>query len=405
MAKSTNKNALRYVEKRDRELVALARLILRLIGSTSNILIAAEELKKYFPRLQVLVVDDDLLPEKEAHAYPQRWIVKIRRGIHEGLLRGASRSRWTLVHELAHVLLQHPGRPARNREVLETIKTAAGRREREADIVTRSILMPYESMANLTVDQIKKASGVGATSAARRFIEFSDARSARGAVQRHGLDIRQYTSEFGHRDDTENQFAIVAQTINEILRDHHAHGGDLLEPIKDNLFSTAVLVAAASGLLFDAYMSLKLDRYPAEFIAPAALALSILTVGAIRPVGDTPSQSSMPANLKCAAYASLKLANLPQLELEGFPFLHAEYRPDPHNCGFLEDVQAMGERLIVNNSTVLTLENFPVYEIYNATHDIRWEDVHELEHIAKFLLVLRRAREIGKNVSPTLANT
>jgi hypothetical protein len=38
MAKSTNKNALRYVEKRDRELVALARLILRLIGSTSNIL-------------------------------------------------------------------------------------------------------------------------------------------------------------------------------------------------------------------------------------------------------------------------------------------------------------------------------------------------------------------------------
>lgn len=391
MADKTNKKP-RYVEKTKRELVALARLILSLVSSTSNILIAVEELKRYFPRLQVVIVDDELLPDKEAHAYPRRWIIKIRRGIYEGLLRGSSRGRWTLVHELAHVLLQHPGRPARSRNVLETMKTAAGRREREADTVTRSVLMPYDSMANLSAEQIKKASGVSTKAAARRFIEFSDAKSARDSVLRLRLKVREYTSEFDHREDIERQVFVVAKSLQEALQNQHDPREELLEPIKDNLFSTAVLVSAASGLLFDAYSSLKLDKYPAEYTAPAALALSILAICPIRTVGSKSSQHSMAANLQCAARAGLRLAGLPAIELENVPFVHSENKPLPHSCGFLDDIRALGQHLILNNSTVLTMENFPTYEIYNAAHDILWEDVHELEYVAKFFLVLSRAR-------------
>jgi len=51
----------------------------------------------------------------------------------------------------------------------------------------------------------------------------------------------------------------------------------------------------------------------------------------------------------------------------------------------------MGERLIANSSTILTLENFPIYEIYNADHDICWVDVHELEYLAGYFLTLNRA--------------
>lgn len=380
-----------YVKKTKRELVALARLLLCLLKSTSNILVAIEELKKFFPRLQVLIVDDDLLPEFEALAYPSRWIIKVRRGIHEGLLRGSSRGRWTLVHELAHVLLQHPGRPARHRRVIETEKTLAGRIEREADIVTRSFLMPYDRMAELSVEQIKRISFASTKSIARRVIEFAEAKAARDAVCRRGLDLRQFTSEYGHREDVERQVGIVAHTICEVMRSAHLECNEPLEPIGNNIFSTAVLVAAASGLLFDAYGSMRLNRFSSRFVGAAALALAVLAIWPLRRIGGRAGQANLRANLRCAAQAALRFAALPPIELDSVPFLHAEFQPTPYDCFFLNDVRTAGEQLIINGSTVLTLENFAVYEIYNAAHDIRWEDIHEIEHLAGYFTILDRA--------------
>lgn len=381
----------RYIERSEREIVALARLILRLLSTTINILIAIEELKKFFPRLQLIIVDDDLLPTAEAHANPKRWIIKIRRSIYDGLLRGSVRGRWTLVHELGHVLLQHPGRPARDPSAVENARTRAGRREREADKFTRSILMPFDRFSELPLEQIIRISGASQRSAERRIIEFAEAKAIREAVWRRGLDTRTFTSEFAHRPDLERQTAVIAQTLSEVLQSGQEEASNLIEPIKGNLFSTSVLVAAASGLLLDAYESLQPGRHPSRYTAAAALAMSILAICPLRPIGARTKQKLTGANLQCASKAALRLAGLPPVGADGLPFLHPQHKSPPYDCDFLQDVRLLGERLIQNPSTVLTLENFPTYEIYNVDHDIRWDDVHELDYLASYILVLTRS--------------
>ena len=390
MAEKDSLKTSRYTERTPRELVSLARILLCLFDGTSNVLLAIEGLKRFFPRLQILTVDDSLFPEIEAQAYPKQWIIKVRRGIYEGLLRGNSRGRWTLIHELSHVLLQHPGRPARHRHVIENRRTAAGRREREADIVTRSIFMPYDSVSELQFDEIRKISGVSAASAARRTIEIADAKASYKAVRRRSLDISKFTSEFGHRDDIEQQIAVVAHALHEKVRSSVA-ADQLVEPVCNNLFNTAVLVGASSRLLLDAYRSFKRQTYPEEFISAAVLALSIITIRPLR-AADSTGHNELQANLDCAALAALNLVGLPQIDLGAALFLHPVIRTMPYETFFLKDARLQGEQLISNKSAALTLENFPAYELYNYDHDIRWEDIHEIEYLAKWLFNLKITR-------------
>ena len=101
------------------EIGRFTRSIRKMLGrhdqKAQNLLIFFEDLRKIFPRLRMRIVEDAELPKAEAQAYPIYWIIKIRRGVYEGLLRGDKGARWTFAHELGHVLLQHPGRPHRQR--------------------------------------------------------------------------------------------------------------------------------------------------------------------------------------------------------------------------------------------------------------------------------------------------
>jgi len=106
---SGKKNKTKYIRKTPREIFLIARIMLRLSKSTSNIILFFEELKQVFPKLRFKVVDDSLMPNEEARAYPKSWLIWIRKSIYEGLIRGRVRGRWTLAHELGHILLQHPG--------------------------------------------------------------------------------------------------------------------------------------------------------------------------------------------------------------------------------------------------------------------------------------------------------
>lgn|ERR1700752_4019570 len=108
MQSKNNKARPKYKKKTSKEIFEFSRIVLGLRRS-SNLIIALEELKQFFPRLRYRVVDDFLMPREEARAYPSKWLIKIRRSIYEGLLRGRSRGKWTLAHELGHVLLQAPG--------------------------------------------------------------------------------------------------------------------------------------------------------------------------------------------------------------------------------------------------------------------------------------------------------
>jgi Zn-dependent peptidase ImmA (M78 family) len=392
MTKPKSSNRAQFVERSERDIVALARLILSLLSSTSNILIAIEELKKFFPRLQVKVVDDDLLPKtREAHAHPKRWIIRIKRSIYEGLLRGSTRGRWTLIHELGHVLLQHPGRPARDIDVIENVRTKGGRIEREADKFARSILLPFDRFANSSLDNVIKESSASFKSAERRIREFAEARAIRAAIQRRGLDIRFYTSEFGHQERLERQIAIVAKSISETLQEDEIESSHLIEPIKNNIFSTSVLIGAASGLLLNAFESFTRKRCSSEWTEASVLALTIITICPLRPIGSLLKQKAPFSNLKCAMKAAGKVSNLTAGELNPPYFLLPENRQAPYESFFLREIENKGDRLIKSPSTVLTLEDFPLYEEYNENCDVIWDDIHTIEYLADYFYILDRS--------------
>src|SRR5690242_13391715 len=109
MASQEYRKSRSRLSKSPKEILELSRIILHFIRFNSNVLLEFEELKRIFPRLRLKIVDDIDMPNEEARAYPKKWIIKIRRSIYEGLLCGLTRGRWTLLHELGHVLLQHPG--------------------------------------------------------------------------------------------------------------------------------------------------------------------------------------------------------------------------------------------------------------------------------------------------------
>jgi Zn-dependent peptidase ImmA (M78 family) len=386
---SRNKKRRRepYIGKGERQVVALARLVLTLISTPPNFLIAVEELKRFFPKLKIRVVDDDLLPDKEAKANAKHWTIRIRRGIYQGLLCGSARGAWTLAHELAHILLRHPGQPARARQVVENTKTQAGRREREADTFARSVLLPFDRFSEIPTNEIQKVSGASARAIDRRVVEFAQAKTHRDILLRRGFDLKRYTVEFAHRKDTEKAFAATAEAIAQTLRMPFRESQTFVEPLKENIFSSAVLVAAASELLADAYETVRTHRPSSDFVRAAAVALAIVEVCPLRSVGA--QQPILQANFRCAANAALRLSNLPLIEI-GMPFANTQRRRDGYTCGFLKEICETGENLIKDNSTILTLEDFSNYTEYNARHDIRWDEVHEIDYLADCLLALAR---------------
>lgn len=386
MSRRKTGNKTPSIKRTERDVVAIARLVLTLISFTSNILVAIEELKVFFPRLKIRIVSDEQLPPTiEAHAHPKTWVIRIKRSIYEGLLRGATRGRWTLIHELSHVLLQHRGKPARDMQARETEKTLSGRQEREADMFTRSVLLPLDRFVDASLDRMISESGVSPKAARRRLDEFADSKDIKEALEKRGLSASLYTSEYGHRSNIERQVAAVANSIRGQLRSTPIEASALIEPVGNNLFSSSVLTAAASALLLDAYDSLAQRRkYPRRFIEAAVLALTVISICPIRPIGARVKAGAPQANLKCALEAARQIANLPSDKLMQPYFLCQEGAP-AYDCHYLKEIEEAGTRLIVERDTVLGLFNFPRYENYNESNDVLWDDIHHIEYIADHL--------------------
>jgi hypothetical protein len=390
MAQRQKAKRVKYNEKSPREIVAITRLVLRLLSTTTNILVAVDELRKYFPRLRIRVVDDELLPNVEARAYPKLWLIKIRRGIYDGLLTGSTRGRWTLAHELGHVLLQHPGKSlARPRKgVVEHLNRQHARSsnpdklEREADIFARSLLMPFDRYFADSAENIRKQTGTSLQSAERRVREFHEARALKAMVDRRHLDTRQFTTEFGHRFDLEQNAAVIAKVISETSSLLIGH--EMISPLKDNILSAAVVASVSSSLLSDAYDSLRREKFDRNVTQAAAVGIAVSNLRPFRGISGR-SQIEDKFNALCASLCALRVLGLApgrnNLELPSL-------KRNSYRCAFLTDFLSNGETLIVDPNSIITIEQLPTYEIYNVDHDIIWDDIHEIEYLGHQILLI-----------------
>lgn len=130
-------------------------------------------LGELYPKFKLKEVKDTDLPHMEAKAYSGAFVLKVREGIMNALRSyGDARSRFTVAHELGHLMLDHPGNQARERPG-EKISAAQAVLENEANLFASEFLMPANLLDHsLSAGQISRSFQVSLDAALRRKREF-----------------------------------------------------------------------------------------------------------------------------------------------------------------------------------------------------------------------------------------
>lgn len=109
-------------------------------------------LPKLIPDFEFQVVSRVMLDEEHGRTYPDKHLMYIREDVYEGACRGRGRDRFTIAHELSHQLI-HEGIDvslARSDSRHKTYEDS----EWQANALAGELLMPFDSIRNLTVNQI-----------------------------------------------------------------------------------------------------------------------------------------------------------------------------------------------------------------------------------------------------------
>lgn len=138
-----------------------------------DLALVLHRLGELYPRFKLKEVQDADLPHMEAKAYSGTFVLKVREGIMNALRSyGDARSRFTVAHELGHLMLEHPGNQARERPG-EKISAAQAVLENEANLFASEFLMPANLLdRSLTAGQISRSFQVSLDAALRRKREF-----------------------------------------------------------------------------------------------------------------------------------------------------------------------------------------------------------------------------------------
>jgi hypothetical protein len=379
-----SKAKAKYVPRSSREITELARLILKIGGPASNFFVFFERLRHVFPKLRLKIVEDDSLPsDVEARAYPQQWLIKIRKSS----LVNSGRVFWTLAHECAHVLLQHPRKKLSRKWTPRSSTPSHYLWEREADQFAIKILMPYDRIKDcVTAPEIRGICGTSLETSEYRLREIRADEGRYRAIVARGLSPQNFTEEFGYRADIEDQVAALCDAISETLQ-AYSRNGIPVRPYKGNIFSTAVFVAAAADLLSEAYDSVRRLKSKDPYLTAASLMAAIQYLRPIRPIGNLTESQINEVNNDCALCAGAKTARIGCGRASGVLLTH----PDDDRSSryfFLKEVAASGERLIENEATLLCLSNFPNYSRYHPQADISWLDIHHIDHLKSVLITL-----------------
>jgi hypothetical protein len=392
-----------------REIARFVRLIRKMLGihnrTTFNLLLVFEYLKKIFPLLEIQVVEDSdpELGGAEARAYPESWLIKISRGVHEGLLRGYYGARWTFAHELGHVLLQHPGRPPRDRSSERDLLLVEGSTVRErsaflnrkrsnADVIEDQAhnfaaeFLAHTDLANsYSIEEIGPVFNISNKAARQWFWQMALEKTSRqfGTKRRPS----QNPSESVRLED---HAAIICEAISVTIREQAVSSNILLQPLKNNLFSASVLSSKAAEFLLIAYESARGTGSHDDLAIAASLAAAILTIKPIRQIVTTKAIEIPELNLLCALRSS---ATLLGVKISDQDIKFATKNDDAPAIAFrgeyLRGLIAFGERSIAGPTTVLHLRELPSYNDYNGDNDISWSEVHQLEVIMKVLALMR----------------
>lgn len=137
------------------------------IGRVDIIDILDVRLPKIMPAFYLEVVEDHKLPNQYAITYPEQSLIQVRESVYDGARQSNRRDRFTLAHELGHLLLhRQPGGYARssgNHKVYEDS-------EWQADVFAAELLMPYEEVVDLrSADEIARRFDVSEQAAQMRF--------------------------------------------------------------------------------------------------------------------------------------------------------------------------------------------------------------------------------------------
>jgi hypothetical protein len=158
-----------YVPKSRKQIRAIARELRRRLGIegrySPDLLTVLAKITEFYPHFRVQYVLDSDLPDMEAKAYVSAFKLKVRDGIRTGLwYYGDNRARWTIAHELGHLMLGHPGNPPRRRG-----RNVSSLVESEADWFAAEFLVPPELVdLSMSVDEISRLFQISLEAAATR---------------------------------------------------------------------------------------------------------------------------------------------------------------------------------------------------------------------------------------------
>jgi len=130
--------------------------------------------EKYFRVVDVLELflpsfDSDFVMEiadvhamrEEGMAYPENHVIVLRQDVYEGAIKGNSRDRFTVAHEIGHYILHTPNRIqrtglARSKERLKAYLDP----EWQANTFAGELLAPLQVISGLTIEEISRECGV-----------------------------------------------------------------------------------------------------------------------------------------------------------------------------------------------------------------------------------------------------
>lgn len=367
------------------EIAHRARLTRKLLKindrSTINILELVTRLRTIFPRLKTRIVPDADLGGAEARAYPEQWLIKFGMGVREGLLRSDRGARWTIVHELGHVLLKHPGRPFRNRSSNRNAVM-----ERQADIFAAEFLAPTAlAIECQSAEAIRQRFGLSSQAARRRFAEIELLRES--PLTLGSVDPTGTTEILEFEDLATIACAAISQTT--------AKGGGIadppIEPMRDSLFSASTSTAKAAQILADAYQSIRGAAACNKFIYAATLAAAIVAMRPIREIGETDVQtpSILALNRACALRAAISYLGLDSKKLDGVLTSKREsFDAISFGSDYISHFTREVEVAIDGSATTLYFGDYITYHEYNGLADISWTEIASIENIANLLEII-----------------
>ena len=373
------------------EIANFARLLRKLLGihnrHGTNLLEIFALLQKAFPKLRLRIVANDMILRGEARAYPTSWIIKIRQGVLDGLLRGDPGARWTLAHELGHVLLQHPGRPFRDRCAATDVI------EREAHTFAAEFLAPREDVKkHQSAEKIQSICQISLEAAQRRIDEIAlEERSKQFGTKRGPPTSPHETPQ------SENNAAVIYAAISETLAENTVFSSII--PFKDNIFSTSILVAKGAQLLLDSYESVYGSTASNELTHSATVAAAILAIRPIRRIGASIAQENeiLKLNEMCALKSAsillkMNIENLNARCVNG----SASVGPISFPSDYLSELLSLGENVIASSSSILHFFELPSYYDYNEKTDVSWGEINSIKRIINLFGLLRNTGKTAR---------